>query len=1183
MPSRTRSSRPWLWSLPLVALAAAPVAAQPPSPLDLVRGLRENGQVDLAVEYLKVLEGKPLSADDKAALPLERAKCMLESSEDEPDEGTRLGIVAEAREGLNDFLAKHPKHPRAVEALLAVAKLTALDAKEQLNRARKVEVPPPSDVPAEVVAREAAQDRQKSEASKARPLFLEASKRFGEASARLRARLEDKALDAFLRRTLEREAFEAELASGINQFNTAETFMPAGRVTGAEKVERNKFLEQAKATFGKLANGSPSNRTVWVARAWATEVTFEQDDFNAAANEVAAILRAPVQEAEEGKRLAQFFQLRRNYLAALGERSKSKVEASLKEGEIWLKTYAPQRVKPTPEVFAVRYYRARLLQTLAESNAPAAKDGKPAPLNNLARAQLKEAEGLYRVLAQSDNDFTARASRQRMAVVRRLLGEADQPVASYTSFETAQLASLIQMSKLAAEEAKVPADAKRVKDLRLATLALLERARDLAAPTDSPADVTDVLLRLIYFYQLTDQPYQAAVLGEHVAQTARAGGKAAVAGLLGLNGYVAAGTRVKGDDPDAVAAARKVDRERAITLARFLDERYPNDNATDAARHRLALMLAEEKRYPEAFEAVIKVRPGFPQITSVRLLEGYLAGQIINARAEEGQDPPVPAAKKAEVFRRAVADLARVSKPAPGAGRDEVHGYLSARCRMAALLFAQGRADAAAEAAGPGYNQALTIAEEVIANVPTFDALVTESGGTKKPNVDGLELLMLAQDAYSRAVYLRARALIAAGDKAPPAERQQKFAEAEKALAPILESVKTAGPLFVGPIKAWAEGRGDRLDPSKPDGEDNRDPHPVAVLKARVAQLAAAVDKTRVEVVLAGFRLKVKEAKAAEASDLLDLMVKAGGTIEDNLPVLELLSREMAAQMSAYRKQGRAAEADALGAGLAVLLKKFSTVPKLTPQTLLFLGQTLQAIGENEKATEALKKVPAPDLADWDKKKPEDFPAELRGKIKDQINAYSAAQLSLARALRESGKPDEAEKMLLAIIGTNEKKGWGHGRLYFRRELALVYETRGGAATDAAAAKAEWNKAVKEWTTLFQLHRNNIQALPKGAAPALVTQARNAFADAYFDVQRCGVRANEKLLNPNAPAQAARLQKAYEDAGKRFVDMEKQIPAGEWEPEVQHRYADFLKDVPPAMAAYKAAGGKTFLERMPVP
>ena len=57
--------------------------------------------------------------------------------------------------------------------------------------------------------------------------------------------------------------------------------MPDDVLTGTEKEERNKFLVEAKDTFLKLAKGPANNRTVWVARAWAAEVTFEQDDFNA--------------------------------------------------------------------------------------------------------------------------------------------------------------------------------------------------------------------------------------------------------------------------------------------------------------------------------------------------------------------------------------------------------------------------------------------------------------------------------------------------------------------------------------------------------------------------------------------------------------------------------------------------------------------------------------------------------------------------------------------------------------------------------------------------------------------------------------------------------------------------------------------------------------------------------------
>ena len=39
--------------------------------------------------------------------------------------------------------------------------------------------------------------------------------------------------------------------------------------------------------------------------------------------------------------------------------------------------------------------------------------------------------------------------------------------------------------------------------------------------------------------------------------------------------------------------------------------------------------------------------------------------------------------------------------------------------------------------------------------------------------------------------------------------------------------------------------------------------------------------------------------------------------------------------------------------------------------------------------------------------------------------------------------------MLTGIIGTNDKPGWGSGRLYFRRELAMVYEGKGEALGNA--------------------------------------------------------------------------------------------------------------------------------------
>jgi hypothetical protein len=183
-----------------------------------------------------------------------------------------------------------------------------------------------------------------------------------------------------------------------------------------------------------------------------------------------------------------------------------------------------------------------------------------------------------------------------------------------------------------------------------------------------------------------------------------------------------------------------------------------------------------------------------------------------------------------------------------------------------------------------------------------------------------------------------------------------------------------------------------------------------------------------------------------------------------------------------------------------------------------------------------------------------------------------------ARAYRELKKFDEAEKLLTGIIGTNDKPGWGSGRLYFRKELAAVYEDRGASIAEPKAANPEWGKAIREWNTVFALQRNRVSKLTPKTPADEVKQTRNAFADAFLDYQRCLVRANRQVLK----AQPEKLQKAYDDAGKQCAVMEKQIAAGDWQPEVQNRYVDFLKEFPPVLAAYKANGGKAFLDKLPL-
>ena len=589
-------------------------------------------------------------------------------------------MIGEAKEAFNDFLTKYPGHPRASEASLAIARLTSIEAKAQLNRAHRMEVPPApaGDAPdrgEKERERDAALAKQRDEAKKAQPLFLLASKRFGEAAEQMKAKLQDKTLVPFTRQSLAREAFDAELAAAINQYNLADTVVAANTAATEERV---KYLEEARGRFAKLAKGPPTNRTVWIARAWMAETLMDQSRPNEANPEFDSILKSSIVESEDGKRLVQFFQIRRAYLDVFRAKQIVSTELDKVEHRIrdWLNRYGKQH-KPTPEILAARYYRAFSLQHLAQLAIVMPKDGKPPVIGTTARGQLAQAEQLYRELSQSDNDYTARATRNRMFVVRLLLGDAEKPPAGYGTFESAEMASLIQIAKLGdAERAITTATARRdallraggkplavigaelrrrkaeaeVPERKRRIIALLERARGLATPQDNPGDVTDNLIRLVYFYQNANLPYQAAILGDYIARTIKStGGKSAAAGLLALNGYVAASAQIKVDRRDAsrideaeatAEGWRKIDRNRALELARYLDKTFPNDLATDAARHRLAILLVQDKEYDQAFDAVVKIRAGYSQLTSARR-----AGGLYRLAAHQRREGPIAASR----------------------------------------------------------------------------------------------------------------------------------------------------------------------------------------------------------------------------------------------------------------------------------------------------------------------------------------------------------------------------------------------------------------------------------------------------------------------------------------------------------------------------------------------------------
>jgi len=1155
---------------------------------------------DLAVEYLREIENRTLSDDDRKAIPLERARCLLDAAEEEPDEGARTSMIGEAKEAFNDFLAKNPSHPRASEAALALARLTSMQAKAQLNRARRLEIPPPpsQDAPdrgEKEKERDGALAKQREEAKKAQPLFLQASRRFAEAAKQMKLRLEDKSIAPFTRQTLAREVFDAELAAAVNHYHLADTVVAANTAATEERV---KYLEEARKGFAKLADGSPTSRTVWVARAWMAETLMDQSRPNEAGPEFDAILKSSLVEADDGRRLVKFFQLRRAYLAAVQSKSTTelaKIETAL---HAWLNQYA-KSYRPTPETVAAQYYRAFALQFMAElSLPPAPKDGRPQVIPATARNQFAEAETIYRALSHTDNDYTQRATRNRMFIVRKMLGDADRPVASYTTFETAQLASLIQIAKLGdAERALGPASARcqellrsdghplaiigaelrlrktqaEVAERKIRIVALLEHARSLVTPQENPNDVADNLLRLVYFYQSSDEPSRAAVLGEHIARSVRtARGKSAAAGLMALNGYAGASARIKVDrrDPSrideaeaAAASMRKADRQRAVELARFLDKAFPNDIATDAARHQLAALLVQDRLLDQAFEAVIRVRAGYAQLTHARDLEGYIAVQILTA----AKDTPLPPGGKLAVFARAAADLDRVVRPSPDAGEDEVRGYITVRVRLGSLYLAQAHTADQPEARLASYDRALAVADEIMAALPSFEVLLQTGAATGELNLDGQELRLLALDLHTRSIFLRGRALVDAG----PAKTRTALA----AIQPTIVDVGRTKSLMTEKMKQWAGGQGDPGDSEE-----------VIAQKAKVAGLTSGVDKWRCDTVMLGFKLAVKEGKPDEAAKMLGLLKAAGGSVADNQSTYELMARELAAPIAGLRREKKDAEAKAMGDGVALLLKELAAVQNQPPSSTLFIGQTLYTVERYDAALTALAKIKPPSRPDWATMDLDKIAnGQERNNLRAEIRDYRFAQLYTAKALRGANKIAEAEKLLGGIIGDSAKHGWGYSSYDFRRELALLFEAKAAGISAVSEANPVWLQALKEWTTLFHVAQLRVKNLPPNADPEQVREARSGYFDAFYEIQRVMISANSQLQKDKPQL----LAKSLDSVGKKIADMERTNRIAEQEKagqsiinaEVWNHYVDLLDHYPAVKDSYKANGGVIFLER----
>src|SRR5262245_38411117 len=396
--------------------------------LDLVRGLRQQGMADFAMEYLDKLKEKRLP-ELEAILPLEYARCRLDLAAEEPEEARRIVLLDQAQKEFRAFLDKNPNHPQAVTANLDLARLVSLKGKNQLVKARRADT-------------KAEEDKEKLAA---RSLFKEAAEGYKKAAAGLDTKIRalDESKDRLLKRDLEQARLRATLDQGINLYDMAQTYA----LDGKDLQLRGDELKRAQKVFESLMIEEEKSAAVWQAQAWMAQCILELGEPVKAENEFQAILRDKNPAASPAIRLVRAFKVEHAFKGdgIDPKNPASRYALAIKAADSWLKDYSG--AKNTPEGLRVRFIQARALQGEAEAGIKRDKSGKPLSIAGAADGMLRAAERIYRELADTDNEYTERAMRSRMIIILTrsdAVNKGEPQPKDMRNFDEAYLQGLVQ-------------------------------------------------------------------------------------------------------------------------------------------------------------------------------------------------------------------------------------------------------------------------------------------------------------------------------------------------------------------------------------------------------------------------------------------------------------------------------------------------------------------------------------------------------------------------------------------------------------------------------------------------------------------------------------------------------------------------------------------------------------------
>jgi tetratricopeptide (TPR) repeat protein len=1105
------------------------VRAEPPH-LDLVRGLRKEGLSDLAMEYLDRLKTST-DPEVKTLLPLETARTRLDLASQESDERKRAGILLKARAEFDSFIKQNAQHPLVATANIELARLISLQGKQILVRARRAE----------------SEDQAKVERLNARPLFQEATKRFDEAAKQIDANIKKSETDSSARgqallTTLTDAKVNAELDRAINLYNLGQTYSTNET---KEIVERGKWINDAKKIFTNVAYRDSTTTQAFIARAWEAQCSHETQT-GTADKEFASLFEQKAAVAIPGVRLGKAFRVKHAYDdTGLANR----LTETQRRGLDWVKEFPS--AGETPEGILVRYHIALSQLGIARVGITRNPQGEATAITPVGLKNLQEAENRFREIADGDNEYSERAGRRRMECIldrtdaTRDRASGETRPEDMKNFQDAYIQALVTQARLpavikalqeqmnaAVEKAPEADKEKTVKQwtVKLAKeeeenyqklIDFLNRAVEIAKPTDSKKDLLDARVLMAYHYQLLKQYDAAAVMAEHIFRTAPDSPQLPAMGRLAVVSYLNAMNQYrKAQQGDSAGIAG--DAKRVKLLGAEMEKRFPTDPATDPVRHSLAFINSVEKNYPEALRLYSTIQPSYSDIRQARLEQGSVLYLFVRsfvsdeAKGQQFTDEIQAAIQKPEVnphWQKTLADLGSLPAPDTNAALDDITEFSKAKSQLALLYQLEGKQ----------YQRMEEIGNELAAY---FEKASVLDATTKS-------------DFVSSAVAIRMNGTQGKAFLIMKGREPEYLSKAAALLDPVIDEFKktSADPMVF----------------STPGGEKMR--------------------RASKEIITLALRASVQDAKIDRARELLDLLQQAKSETEDTTQVLQQLVNTIRAQIDSLKTEKKVEEADKL-------VKSFSdfidTVAKQVAKEMpknpqdeqrlnsmkLFLARGFSSVDLNQRAAElmntVLESLPAP-------------ATDEQKRFKIQV------QYAVARYSRLSTDFKKAETVLTELIGDPKTRGPGYSSLEIRKERALLLEDQ----KNFKGAIAEWQTLIRVFVGELPALPPDVkegdsdeERQKKQAVRNAALQKRRIYFDLFFETYRASARAYENLDPQKYATQKA---EGMTKAAQKFVELEVNTDISE---ELKEKVRDTFEKYPTLKEKYIERGGKVFLPPM---